>query len=32
MADTPKCPFTTTDAGIPVQSDEHSLTVGRDGP
>ncbi|RIV92833.1 catalase [Aurantiacibacter xanthus] len=23
---------TTTDAGIPVQSDEHSLTLGRDGP
>ncbi len=23
---------TTTDAGIPVNSDEHSLTVGRDGP
>src|SRR5260370_31466647 len=23
---------TTTDAGIPVQSDEHSLTVGPDGP
>ena len=23
---------TTTDAGIRVQSDEHSLTVGRDGP
>lgn len=23
---------TTTDAGIPVSSDEHSLTVGRDGP
>ena len=26
------CPYTTTDAGIPVASDEHSLTVGRDGP
>jgi len=25
-------PHTTTDAGIPVASDEHSLTVGRDGP
>jgi len=25
-------PTTTTDAGIPVRSDEHSLTVGRDGP
>src|SRR6202008_3108373 len=24
--------FTTTDAGIPVSSDEHSLTVGADGP
>lgn len=24
--------FTTTDAGIPVNSDEHSLTIGRDGP
>ena len=23
---------TTTDAGIPVASDEHSLTVGPDGP
>ena len=27
-----KSPFTTTDAGIPVESDEHSLTVGPDGP
>jgi catalase len=25
-------PPTTTDAGIPVSSDEYSLTVGRDGP
>lgn len=25
-------PNTTTDAGIPVSSDEHSLTVGADGP
>ncbi len=25
-------PFTTTDAGIPVESDEHSLTVGPGGP
>ena len=25
-------PFTTTDAGIPAASDEHSLTVGPDGP
>jgi catalase len=24
--------FTTTDAGIPVSSDEYSLTVGPDGP
>jgi catalase len=23
---------TTTDAGIPVESDEHSLTIGADGP
>jgi catalase len=23
---------TTTDVGIPVASDEHSLTVGPDGP
>ena len=23
---------TTTDAGTPVESDEHSLTVGPDGP
>src|SRR5690606_2359829 len=23
---------TTNDAGIPIPSDEHSLTVGRDGP
>jgi catalase len=23
---------TTTDAGIPVTSDEHSLTIGPDGP
>ena len=27
-----KNPPTTTDAGAPVPSDEHSLTVGRDGP
>jgi catalase len=25
-------PFTTTDGGAPVASDEHSLTVGADGP
>ncbi|MGA9857137.1 MAG: catalase [Solirubrobacteraceae bacterium] len=30
MSDTP--PRTTTDAGIPVASDEFSLTVGPDGP
>ena len=24
--------FTTNDAGIPVASDEYSLTVGPDGP
>ncbi len=29
MSDVPR---TTTDAGIPVASDEHSLTVGADGP
>jgi catalase len=32
MASGKKTPPTTTDAGIPVQSDEHSLTVGPDGP
>ena len=26
------CKLTTTDAGIPVTSDEHSLTIGPDGP
>ncbi|PVA10850.1 catalase [Pelagivirga sediminicola] len=31
MSDDVKKP-TTTDAGIPVASDEHSLTVGADGP
>src|SRR5215469_12394162 len=31
MTDTQPNP-TTTDAGIPVPSDEHSLTVGPDGP
>jgi catalase len=25
-------PVTTTDAGIPAASDEHSLTVGPNGP
>ncbi|MDQ3176412.1 MAG: catalase [Actinomycetota bacterium] len=28
----PKGPATTTNAGIPVQSDEHSLTAGSNGP
>ena len=28
----PERPATTTDAGIPVASQEHSLTVGPDGP
>ncbi|MBE7218053.1 MAG: catalase [Caulobacteraceae bacterium] len=28
----PSVPRTTTDAGIPVQSDEYSLSVGSDGP
>ncbi|HVH21274.1 MAG TPA: catalase [Pseudonocardia sp.] len=28
----PRSNFTTTDAGIPVESDEHSLTVGPGGP
>ena len=32
MADKKSAPRTTTDAGIPVQSDEHSLSIGRDGP
>jgi len=32
MSDSGKKKPTTTDAGIPVQSDEHSLTVGPDGP
>ena len=31
MTDT-STPYTTTDAGIPVASDEHSLTVGPNGP
>ena len=31
MTDTQPRP-TTTDAGIPVSSDEHSLTIGPDGP
>jgi catalase len=32
MTDTGRRLPTTTDAGIPVESDEHSLTVGPDGP
>jgi catalase len=32
MTDTRPTPPTTTDAGIPVESDEHSLTIGPDGP
>jgi len=32
MTEEPKPPATTTDAGIPVESDEHSLTVGPGGP
>ncbi|QIQ02901.1 catalase [Streptomyces liangshanensis] len=28
----PQTPFTTNNVGIPVESDEHSLTVGSDGP
>ncbi len=28
----PQPPVTTDDAGIPVESDEHSLTIGPDGP
>ncbi|MHA5049122.1 catalase [Streptomyces sp. SD15] len=27
-----KAPYTTNNVGIPVESDEHSLTVGPDGP
>src|SRR3954468_2960068 len=32
MTATRPTPPTTTDAGIPVGSDEHSLTIGPDGP
>jgi catalase len=32
MSDDREVPTTTTDAGIPVASDEHSLTVGPNGP
>ncbi|MET9604664.1 catalase [Streptomyces sp. NPDC006512] len=30
--DAQRVPYTTNNAGIPVESDEHSLTVGPDGP
>ncbi|MFI5616523.1 catalase [Streptomyces sp. NPDC051567] len=30
--DAQSIPYTTDNVGIPVESDEHSLTVGRDGP
>ncbi|MFF4317468.1 catalase [Streptomyces sp. NPDC001568] len=30
--DVPKVRYTTNNAGIPVESDEHSLTIGPDGP
>jgi catalase len=32
MTDTRPTPPTTSDAGVPVESDEHSLTIGPDGP
>ncbi|UQA93333.1 catalase [Streptomyces halobius] len=32
MTSTAHDPHTTNNAGVPVESDEHSLTVGRDGP
>jgi catalase len=32
MTDTQPNPVQTTDAGIPVESDEYSLTVGAGGP
>ncbi|MEG9224741.1 catalase [Aeromicrobium sp. Sec7.5] len=32
MPDEDQRPATTTDAGVPVASDEHSLSVGPDGP
>lgn len=32
MSDDPKVPTTTNDAGIPASSDQHSLTVGPNGP
>ena len=32
MSDERHVPRTTTDPGIPVASDEHSLTIGPNGP
>jgi hypothetical protein len=32
MSSSQSRPATTTDAGIPVASQEHSLTIGPDGP
>ena len=32
MTTTQPTPPTTTDAGIPAESDDHSLTIGPDGP
>ncbi|MEN8651174.1 catalase [Streptomyces sp. 21So2-11] len=32
MTEAPKATYTTNNAGIPVESDEHSLTIGPDGP
>ena len=32
MTDEQRPPTTTTDSGIPVSRDEHSLTVGPNGP
>ncbi|GAB3357919.1 catalase [Amycolatopsis echigonensis] len=32
MTEEPKPPATTTDSGIPAESDEHSLTLGPGGP
>ncbi|MFJ2175445.1 catalase [Streptomyces sp. NPDC087851] len=31
-ASSPKTPYTTNNVGIPVESDEHSLTISPDGP
>ncbi|MBD0745288.1 catalase [Streptomyces sp. CBMA152] len=32
MSDAPQTPYTTNNVGIPVESDEHSLTIGHTGP